>query len=149
MKNVKLALIGIVVMMMASCQMENNSPVGGEAQLFGRWQDQQTATCYRVYYSDRVDSAEYHLNTGQTMTDSYYWGKEWNTAEVQESDLVEHGNGWFMWRKTSANMLELQTMDNHGAVVPVEYTLTTLNDSVLNYTMASGKKYSYRKIASK
>lgn len=122
--------------------------VGSEAKLFGRWQNNQDPTNYRVYYSTKVTDAEYLEQTGQPKTDEYYWGKEWTESEgVYESDLVKHGDGWYMWRKVTTDLLELYTMDNHGSVIDRTYTLTVLNDSVLSFKSESGKTYNYHKIA--
>lgn len=124
--------------------------VGSEAKLFGRWQNDQDTTYYRVYYSTKVTDEEYRQETGLEKTEEFYWGKEWTGSEgVFESDLVEHGNGWYMWRKISKDLLELYTMDNHGSVIDRTYTLTILNDSVLSYKNEAGKKFTFNKIASR
>lgn len=139
----------LIIVGFNSC-IGDTGQVGSEAKLFGRWQNNQDPTNYRVYYSTKVTDVEYLEQTGQTKTDEFYWGKEWTESEgVYETDLVEHGNGWYMWRKVTTDLLELYTMDNHGSVIDRTYTLTILNDSVLSFKAESGKTYNYHKIASR
>lgn len=145
-----IAVAAFMVLGFNSCTGGGAEQVGSEAKLFGRWQNNQNATNYRVYYSTMVTDEEYKQETGQSKTDVFYWGKEWTESEgVFESDLIEHGNGWFMWRKITTDLLELYTMDNHGGVIDRTYTLTVLNDSVLNFKSESGKIFNYHKIANK
>lgn len=151
MKKIRLVIIVFLAALgLNSCGGFGGGPeqVGSGYKLYGRWQNTQDTTNYRVYYSAKVTAEEYMQEVGDTMTNSFYWGKEWTEADgVCEEDLVEHGNGWYMWRKVSNDLMELCTMDNHGAVLDRMYTLTILNDSVLSFKTESGKKYTFAKIA--
>ena len=74
--------------------------------IVGKWSNSDNPKWYKVYYDDYDD-------------DGFFWGKEWNEADdVQEYDLQYHGNGWFRWKKTDKQLLELHTMDIQDVPIP-------------------------------
>lgn len=152
----------VVALTMTSCFGLGNGPSNNdpdlstytETKMFGRWQNTIDTTAFKIFSDEMVTATQFKENTGEEKTDNFFWGKEWDESEVEESDLVEYGNGWFMWRFTSATkkaieVIEWQTMDNHSAAIPVTYTISTLTDKELSYKTASGKVLKFKKIAKK
>ena len=116
-----------------SCQKEEET---NEQDLYGKWQNQANTGWYRVFYEDKVDADP-----------TYKWGKEWNETEgVNESDLTKYGNGWFKWKKTKNNLLELHQMDNDGAEIPQENTITVLTTTEFFYKDQAGRSYQFIKV---
>ena len=74
--------------------------------IVGKWSNVENPQWYKVFCDDYDD-------------DGVCWGKEWNEADdVQEYDLQYHGNGWFRWKKTDKQLLELHTMDIQDVPIP-------------------------------
>jgi len=89
-----------------------------EMSMYGKWSDQSEELNYTVFMLDDAG-------------DGFYWGKEWCEQDnVFESDLEDHGSGWFKWRVKKDKLLLLHT-SNFGFVVPVEYTITQLEDTMM------------------
>lgn len=138
-KIIKFSIFVWAVMMLASCSFgeKEDELVGTEAQLVGKWQNEQNQGWYRVFYADKA---------GDDI-DGYKWGKEWNETEgVYETDLTEHGNGWFKWRKTGKDLFEIEFMEYDFAEIPQENTITLLNDNRLEYKQQNGRKYNFNKV---
>lgn len=90
-----------------------------EIAIYGKWLEDNNNLDYKVF---TLDDAQ----------DGFYWGKEWCEADgVLESDLEEHGNGWFKW-KVKKNKLLLIHTSSIGFVVPIEYTLVQLADTMMS-----------------
>ncbi|MBQ2441676.1 MAG: hypothetical protein II502_05745 [Paludibacteraceae bacterium] len=119
-----------------SCQKDEET---NEQDLYGKWQNQANTGWYRVFYNDIV-----------TDDPTYKWGKEWDENDpagpVYEKDLTEHGNGWFKWKKTKNNLLELHQMDNDGAEIPQENTITVLTATEFFYKDQAGRSYQFIKV---
>lgn len=91
--------------------------------LVGLWRDDSNPQHYKAYYDDACDE------------ESYFWGKEWDESEgVYEEYLSYHGNGWFKWSKTQSEIIEINVADQENMVVPVQYIIDELNDSVYIYS---------------
>ena len=74
-------------------------------------------------------------------------GKEWDENDgVNESYLTEHGNGWFMWKKTKNNLLEIEMMENGKADIPQENTITVLTATEFFYKDQAGRAYQFIKV---
>ncbi len=105
---------------------------------------EQEIAIYGKWLEDK-DNLDYKVFTLDDAQDGFYWGKEWCEADgVLESDLEEHGNGWFKW-KVKKNKLLLIHTSNIGFVVPIEYTLVQLADtmmSVQSFFRRSSQTYS-------
>ena len=115
-----------------SCQKDEET---NEQDLYGKWQNKKNAKEYRVFYEDKVADDP-----------TYKWGKEWDENDRYEDDLTEHGNGWFKWKKTKNNLLELHQMDNDGAEIPQENTITVLTATEFFYKDQAGRSYQFIKV---
>ena len=124
-----------------SCQKdeEMNEQVNketNEQDLYGKWQNKKNTQWYRVFYNDIVADDP-----------TYKWGKEWHENEgIYEKDLTEHGNGWFKWRKSNNNLLEIEMMEYGWAEIPQENTITVLTDTEFSYKRQDGTIYSFTKV---
>ncbi len=98
-----------------------------EIDLFGKWKTESEVAPesdfqYCVFLSDKDDTGEYYL------------GKMWDEGDdVKESDLTYLGNGWFKWKLTGDELMEIHLMENGGAEVPKYYTITVLSETTLTY----------------
>lgn len=104
--------------------------------LVGKWSCAENPQWYKVYYDDPDDE------------ESYFWGKEWDeTDEVQEEDLMYHGNGWFRWRKENNRLTELHTMDANDVPIPklwfVKFLSVHMSNDSLVMTNAERKSQCY------
>ncbi|MCQ2346433.1 MAG: hypothetical protein MJZ92_00710 [Paludibacteraceae bacterium] len=89
-----------------------------EIAIYGKWADYDKTLAYTMFMLEDAG-------------DGFYWGKEWNEQDgVLEEDLDEHGNGWFRWRVKKDKILLIYN-STIGFVMPVEYSITQLNDTVL------------------
>jgi len=89
-----------------------------EITIYGKWEAAAEEHSYTVF---TLDDAE----------DGFFWGKEWCEADsVLESDLEDHGSGWFKW-KVKKDKLLLLRVSYFDVLVPVEYTLVQLDDSIM------------------
>lgn len=94
--------------------------IGGfdESLLYGRW---KSGTLYEKYSS-----------SGSGWT--------WDTADdVDESEAQS-----FTWTLDGDKLTQLHQMEASTAVVPKQYTITTLTETTLVYT-ANGKTYTFKK----
>lgn len=142
-KIIKFGIFAWATIMLASCSMFGGKEdlTGTEAQLIGKWQNEKDKGWYRVFYADAV------VNDSISAYEGYKWGKEWNESEdVYESDLTEHGNGWFMWRKNSAELFEIEFMEYDFARIPQQNTITLLNDTRLEYKEQDGRARQFNKV---
>lgn len=90
-----------------------------EIAVYGKWLEDNDEFNYMVFTLDETQ-------------DGLYWGKEWcEQDDVFESDLEEHGNGWFKW-KVKKNKLLIVHIANLGFVLPSEYTIIQLEDTILS-----------------
>ena len=99
---------------------EDDTPSADPA-IVGKWQNSDNPKWYKVYYDD-YDG------------DGFFWGKEWDESEdVQEEDLIYHGNGWFRWQKDKNQLLEMHTMDVQDTPIPKRWLVLSrsLPDSLI------------------
>ena len=123
MKKIQLILLAVISVAMCSCDMFKSKPSYKLSDLQGLW---------------RQDNAEHFVRftdeSAASVKAGYLWGCEWDEAEdVHETDLVLHGNGWFMYRLNSDELLEIEQMDNEWADIPKTYIVTQLTSSKLTY----------------
>ncbi len=65
--------------------------------------------------------------------------------DVKESDLTELGNGWFKWKLTGDELMEIHLMENGGADIPKYYTITTLSETTLTYEDSFGNSITWKR----
>lgn len=100
--------------------------------LIGLWVENGTKH-YKIYLDDACDE------------ESYFWGKEWDEEQgIFEEDLTYHGNGWFKWSKTHNELTEIYLSDQGNMVIPTQYRIHQLNDSILVYQ--SLRAFTYQRI---
>lgn len=100
--------------------------------LVGLWVENGTKH-YKIYLDDACDE------------ESYFWGKEWDEEQgIFEEDLTYHGNGWFKWSKTHDELTEIYLSDQGNMVIPTQYRIHQLNDSILVYQ--SLRAFTYQRI---
>ena len=93
---------------------QDDTPAADPA-IVGKWRNAENKQWFKVYCDD-YDS------------DGFLWGKEWNEAEdVQEEDLIYHGNGWFRWRKDGSRLTELHTMDVQDVPIRKRWLVLSLD----------------------
>lgn len=103
--------------------------------LVGLWVEDAHPQHYKLYLDDPCDEEE-----------GFFWGKEWDESQsIYEDDLIYHGNGWFKWSKTKKEMTEIN-MSDQEMVVPNQYTIDKLNDSVYIYKKTPNRVFSYHRI---
>lgn len=135
----KLSILTALVAMLffAGC-----TPSGfSESDLIGKWENTEKAGDFKVYTSNEVipyppDSANPY--------NGYKWGKEWYEKEVSESDLVEHGNGWYMWKMEGTQITEIHQTDAHTALSPTTLTIKTLTSTQFQFERA-GRTFLFNK----
>lgn len=79
-----------------------------------------------------------------TEASGYYWGKCWDEGQdVQEKDLVYHGNGWFKWMVEEDKLTLIHQLDVSSAAVPKRYTIVSCDKTALELKDSYGtiKKY--------
>ena len=143
-----IALVGIVL---ASCNMLNNSPSFQLSDLQGLWLENGTQHYVR-------------FTTEQSDETGYLYGREWDEADwydegSYEDFLIEQrnkqgypGNGWFKYQfETKGDLHEIHLMDNKGGEIPKEYVVSKLTDTDLVYYEKeySSKKYYFSKMVTK
>lgn len=133
-KSFKFILIALVGVVLASCNMINNSPSFQLSDLQGLWQENGTQQYVR-------------FTTEQSDETGYLYGREWNDAEWDDPDMTYEeylilnrdqlghpGNGWFKYLfETTGNLTEIHLMDNGGAEIPKVYVVSKLTDTDLVY----------------
>ena len=145
-KFIVLAVAGVVL---ASCNMVNNTPSFQLSDLQGLWQENGTEHFVR-FTNDPSDE------TG------YLYGREWNEDDDKfEQDLLDAaeklghpGNGWFKYKfvVSDAGLHEIHFMDNEGADIPkFDYVVSKLTDTDLVYYEKDNKakKTSFTKVVEK
>lgn len=124
MKNyLKILFMGLFVMALTACQKEEFKP----DDMVGKWHVLGTQEYYR------------YTSNGK--------GKFWNEADdVHESDITEGGNGSFSWELKNTKLTLLFNNEMGTAVIPKNYTVTTLNSVDLIYfeVNTAGGKETYR-----
>ncbi|MBO5618478.1 MAG: hypothetical protein J5902_00660 [Paludibacteraceae bacterium] len=133
-KSFKFILIALVGIVLASCNMINNSPSFQLSDLQGLWQENGTQQYVR-------------FTTEQSDETGYLYGREWNDAEWDDPDMTYEeyliwnrdklghpGNGWFKYLfETTGNLTVIHLMDNGGAEIPKVYVVSKLTDTDLVY----------------
>lgn len=133
-KSFKFILIALVGVVLASCNMINNSPSFQLSDLQGLWQENGTQQYVR-------------FTTEQSDETGYLYGREWNDADWDDPDMTYEeylisnrdqlghlGNGWFKYLfETTGNLTEIHLMDNGGAEIPKVYVVSKLTDTDLVY----------------
>ena len=133
-KSFKFILIALVGVVLASCNMINNSPSFQLSDLQGLWQENGTQQYVR-------------FTTEQSDETGYLYGREWNDEEWDDPDMTYEeylisnrdqlghpGNGWFKYLfETTGNLTEIHLMDNGGAEIPKVYVVSKLTDTDLVY----------------
>lgn len=103
--------------------------------LVGLWVDDTNPQHYKWYLDDPCDEEE-----------GLFWGKEWDESQnIFEDDLAYHGNGWFKWSKTKKEMMEIY-MSDQEMMVPAQYTIDKLNDSIYIYKKTPNRVFSFHRI---
>lgn len=135
----KLSILTALVAMLffAGCQPGGFS----ETNLIGKWENADKPGDFKVYTSDKVvvvppDSANPYNN--------YKWGKEWYEKDRKESELVEHGNGWYMWKLNGKEIIEVGQTNSKTAITPVTLTIKTLTATEFQFERA-GRTYMFKK----
>ncbi len=133
-----LTLLCVLVGAFTSCNF--NPPAQfDEIDLIGRWYAPtavEVMSCYQycVFLEDKDETGEYRL------------GKMWDEGEhVFEEDLTYLGNGWFKWKLTGDELMEIHLMENGGAEIPKYYTITTLSETTLIYEDGFGNSMTWKK----
>lgn len=150
-KSFKFMLIALVGIVLASCNMINNSPSFQLSDLQGLWLENGTQHYVR-------------FTTEQSDETGYLYGREWDEADwydegSYEDFLIEQrnkqgypGNGWFKYQfETKGDLHEIHLMDNKGGEIPKEYVVSKLTDTDLVYYEKeySSKKYYFSKMVTK
>ncbi len=132
-----LAVLCVLAGAFTSC---NFNPVEfDEIELIGKWKAPsdvapESAFQYCIFLEEKDDTGEYRL------------GKMWDEGDdVKESDLTELGNGWFKWKLTGAELMEIHFMEYDWADIPKYYTITTLSETTLTYEDSFGKSITWTK----
>ncbi len=127
--------VALVALALTGCNMFGPTTEYTATDLQGKWTESDNPLCYWVYSLTKDDTGE------------YYWGKTWDESdEVYESDLVEHGNGWFKWSLSSNTLTQLHVLEISSALVPKTYTVSSCNSSTLVLKDTYGKTISYKKV---
>lgn len=120
-KYFRLVLMALVSIAFIGCDMFNKKTDYNLSDLQGKW-------CKDGVHEYRVFSTDPALRSG------YLWGWEWNEDEdVHESDLVPQGDGWFMYRLDSDELLEIHQTDYGWAEIPQENVITVLTSKKMTY----------------
>ncbi len=112
-----------------------------EIELIGKWKAPSesapaSAFQYCIFLEDKDDTGEYRL------------GKFWDEGEgTYESDLgydiTDLKNGWFKWKLTDNELMEIHLMEYGWAEVPQRYTITTLSAATLTYEDSFGNSITW------
>jgi hypothetical protein len=81
------------------------------------------------------DGTTHHVRFTTEAADepNYFWGCEWGVDDIEEEDLVYHGNGWFKYNLNEKNLLEVHMMDYGWADIPKQYIMVTLTGSKMTF----------------
>lgn len=128
MKKLSILTALVAMLFLASCQPSGFS----ESNLYGKWENADKAGDYKVYLQDKV--VPYPPDSANPYN-GYKWGKEWNENDgIYETDLKEHGNGWYMWKMEGNTLTEVSKLDAETADVPVTLTIKTLTSTEFQFT---------------
>lgn len=118
--NFKFFLVALLGVAMMACTPEENQTEFYLQDLQGEWVE---------------DGTTHHIRftTEQADESNYFWGCEWGVDDVEESDLVYHGNGWFKYNLNEKLLLEINKMDYGWADIPKRYILTILTEKKMVY----------------
>ena len=127
-----LTLLGILALGMSSCSLlgggdpDNNFDA---TMLVGKWQDDTNASHY-IHFTTAVSDS---------ITAGYQYGFEYGEDGTLQSDLVEHGNGWFEWRLTGSqlnfkNLSDQYAQGYSSLKVDKSYTVSRLTSTQLSYS---------------
>lgn len=133
-----LATCCLLALAFTSCNF--NPPVEyNELDLIAKWKAPsdvapESAFQYCVFLEDKDDTGDYRL------------GKMWDEGDdVYETDLTYLGNGWFKWKLTGDELMEIHMMEHDWADVPKYYTITTLSETTLTYEDSFGKSITWKR----
>lgn len=112
------AFIAIVGISLVSCEKEQKKFYLSDLQ--GEWVEDGTTHHVR-FTSEAADEEE------------FFWGCEWGVDDINEEDLIFHGNGWFKYRLNKKDLLEIHMMDYGWADIPKEYVMVKLTSSKMTY----------------
>lgn len=135
----KLAILTALVAML--CFTGCNLGGFSESNLYGKWERTDKPDDFKVYTSEKVIVTP---PDPQNPYNDYKWGKEWDEAERKESDLIEHGNGWYMWKLEGNTLTEVGQTDAKTTITPVTLTIKTLTATEFQFERA-GRTYLYKK----
>jgi hypothetical protein len=82
----------------------------------------------------------------QDETGEYKYGREWDSEDRSESELLPYGNGWFKYKLKKSDLTEIHLMDNGGALVPKIYVVTKLTAGDLEYKDNFGTTHIFEKV---
>jgi len=134
-KSIKLLLLAACGVVLASCNMINNSPSYQLSDLQGLWQENNSDDFVR-FTTEQSDEAGYLL------------GYEWDASDQDEATLLAErealgrpGNGWFKYMfESKGDLHEIHLMNNKGGEIPKEYIVSKLTDTELVYYEKNDKK---------
>ena len=123
----------LIAVAMTSCFGLQNEPTFVEADLLGLWQEKGTEAYVR-------------FTSEQDETGEYKYGREWDSEDRSESELLPYGNGWFKYKLKKSDLTEIHLMDNGGALVPKIYVVTKLTAGDLEYKDNFGTTHIFEKV---
>lgn len=140
-----LLVAAFITVIFTGCSgMFNNPTVYTESDVVGLWQLDGTQEFIR--FTLEKGQGELMESTLAAYKD-YYVGCEWDEADdVYESSLLYLGNGYFFWKIVTDEMTQIALMDNHGADIPVLYTINSITNGTMTLTTKSGKTLRYTKM---
>lgn len=135
-----LSLVCLCTLVMNSCSI-SPSVEWEEDVLIGRWQNSANPDEYYVYTTETTEDG------------THQYGYTWDESDdVFEKDVLSerYGNGWFKWKIEKRDLIQIHLMENEGADIRKEYTITSLTENMLVYeeTLKSGSKikYTFKKV---
>ncbi len=121
------ALVAIVGICFVSCNKKQKDFYLSDLQ--GKWLEDGTK--HYVNFTTESAAEDYQAD--------YFWGYEWDetnpSTAVHEEDVLNdrHGNGWFAYRLTKDELLEIHRMNQSWADIPKVYTMVILTSSKMTY----------------
>ncbi|MEE0922519.1 MAG: hypothetical protein U0L47_08515 [Paludibacteraceae bacterium] len=126
-------ILAIIAIAMTSCFGPSEEPTFAENDLLGLWQEKGTEAYVR-FTSEKDD------------TGKYKYGREWDSEDRSESELLPYGNGWFKYKLKKSDLTEIHLMDNGGALVLKVYVVTKLTAGDLEYKDNVGTTHVFEKV---
>lgn len=139
MKKLSILTALVAMLFLASCQPSGFS----ESNLYGKWENANKPGDYKVY----ENSAVIPIHEEDSVFKTYKWGHEWDESDgVQENDLKQYGNGWYMWKLQGNNLYEVSMTDKswEGSLTPVTLTIKTLTPTEFQFERG-GRTFLYKK----